>query len=315
MHPSPRLLAVVSSALSLSTAALAQTPGLVDRAAVRPERPPVSAPPPPAAPGGAIPSEALPSPGDDDLGSQFLLKRTERARLFFLGGNLGAFWTDNAQRLDEGGDEDFYYSASLGFGAQLPIAQGWMIDASVIEEFYRYDDHDELDFESTEATVGVIKSLPWLENFLVAGRYLYRRYTDGDWSEDTYYRHGLSLALQKTFLIDRKNSVYAALTGDWELEADPSLLRRHEYSLQTGYDFRLTHEVTLSAFYRFAYRDYTDGPLDEFNHIAGLAATWQVAEWARLELSGVWTFNDSDSDLLDYQAGSLGCGLNLRATF
>jgi hypothetical protein len=314
-----RTLLPFAALAALALGAPAQTPvtpGLLDRAAARPEVAPIATPDlTAAAAADGLATAAPASPGDDDLGAQFLLKRVERLRLFRLIAQAGIGWTDNAERFAGGGSEDVFWNVALGAGAQLPLGSGWFLDGSLRQDLIRYDENDFLDFESTEALAGVVKMLPWGEQFVVAGRYVYRRYSDGDWSDETYHRHGLALTLQKTFVFDRKNSLYLAATGDWEMEAEPEILRRHEYSLQAGFDHRLTHSLTASLFYRAAFRDYTEGPLDEFNHIVGAALALRLAEFARLETSASWTYNESDADLLDYEAGSIGAGVNFRMEF
>lgn len=292
------------------------TPGLVDRANRPDGAPPIATPE--KTTGLAIDDEmdtAMPSPGDSDLGLQLLLKRQERARLFRAFANVSIFATDNAARLPDGGQDDVFLTTLVGLGAQPALGNNFFLNVALTQEFYRYDKLDVLDFESSEAGVALFKIFPEWHDVVVGVRYGYRRLTDGDFSEETYMRHGPSLTLQKVFIIDRRNSFYLAGTADFDVAADPEVLERFEYSAQAGYDFRLTHTSKLSVFYRYGWRDYQNAPIDESNHIVGAAATWQTNDWAQLELSATWTDNDSDSDALDYRAGSAGLAANLRVQF
>lgn len=309
----------VAVALLAGTASLsAQTvsPGLIDRAQSRPDAPPLVEPEeePPDMPvdmGGY----ALPTPGDNDLGEQYLLKRNEKPQFFYGLVNVSAFWTDNAARLPVAEEEDAYFSALIGVGTQVPVGNGFFLNGSLSQEWFRYDEFTALDFESTEASLGGLKVMPALWNSVIGLRYVYRRYTDGTLFDDTYSRHGIALTAQKTFVLNRKNSFYTALTGDWELATDPSILRRHEYNLQAGYDYRLTRRLTLTGFYRLAFRDYLNGDFDEWNNTVGLVAALELASWAGLEASFVYTDNDSNADALDYSASNLGGGLSLHVRF
>lgn len=292
------------------------TPGLVDRAN-RPDGSPPIAPPESR---GGIPLDgdmdvAMPSPGDSDIGLQMLLKRQERARVFWAMANAGFFATDNAARLATNEQDDVYFTTLFGIGAQPALGNNWFLNVALTQEFYRYDKFDVLDFESSEAGVGVMKIFPGFHNVVAGIRYGYRRFTDGDFSEETYLRHGPSLTLQKVFVFDRKNSFYLAGTADFDVMSDPDFLERFEYSAQAGYEYRLTHTAKLSIYYRFGFRDYQNAPIDEMNHIVGAAAMWRPTEWAQIELSASWTDNDSDSDGLDYQAGAVGIAGNLRVQF
>lgn len=304
--------------LLLPTTLLAQvvTPGLIDRT----QRP--DAGPPLATPeqrGDTSLASEIPmaeeSPGDNDLGVQLLLKRQERARLFWTMANLGIFGTNNAARLANNAEDDVYLSALVGVGFQPALGGNWFLDVGLTEEIYRYDKYSALDFESTEARAGVIKVLPEFYNVVLGAGYSYRRLTDGDFSDETYSRHALALTAQKVFIIDRKNSFYIAGTTEFDVQTDPEELERFEYSAQAGYDFRLTRAVKLSAYYRFGFRDYQNADIDESNHIVGVAATWTITEVARLEASASWTDNNSEADLLDYEAGTVGVAANLRLQF
>lgn len=311
-----RLLPLIFLLPAGLTAQTLVTPGLVDRA-VRPDgSPPIS--PPESGGGVALGDEmdmAMASPGDSDLGLQMILKRQERARMFWILANAGFFATDNAARLASNEQDDVYFSSIFGIGAQPSLGNNWFLNASLTQEFYRYDKYDFLDFESTEAGVGVIKVFPEWHNVVAGLNYGYRRFTAGDFSEETYLRHGPSLTVQKVFVIDRKNSFYVSGNADFDVVADPDVLERFEYAAQAGYEYRLTHTTKLSVFYRLGYRDYQNAPIDELNHIIGAAAVWNPTEWARLELSATWTDNDSDSDGLDYQAGTGGVAGSLRVQF
>jgi Putative beta-barrel porin 2 len=292
------------------------TPGLVDRTQRPDAGPPLSMPE--SRQSQALDSEtetAVQSPGDQDLGMQLLLKRQERARLFWVMANAGIFATDNAARLPTNEQDDVYFSALLGAGFQPSLGNNWFLDIGITQEIYRYDEFSLLDFESTDATAGVIKLLPEFHNLMLGARYGYRRLTDGDFGDETYSRHAVALTAQKVFLIDRKNSWYLATTVDFDVQTDPEILERFEYSAQAGYDFKLTRQVKLSAFYRFGFRDYQNADIDEANHILGLAATWNITEFARLEASATWTDNDSENDGLDYTAGTGGLAANLRVNF
>ena len=301
--------------LSLSAQGVV-TPGLVDRTNRPDGSPPIATPDT----RGGIPLDgemdlATPSPGDSDLGLQMILKRQERARIFWAMVNAGVFATDNAARLPDNAQDDVYFSSLIGLGAQPALGNNWFLNVALTQEFYRYDKFDVLDFESSEAGVGLIKVFADFHDVVAGIRYGYRRLTDGDFGEETYMRHGPSLTLQKVFVLDRKNSFYLAGTADFDVAADPDVLERFEYSAQAGYDFRLTHTTKLSLFYRFGWRDYQNAPIDEANHIVGAAATWRPNDWAQLELSATWSDNNSESDLLDYQAGSAGIAGNLRVQF
>ena len=311
-----RLSLILPVLVPVSLSAQAVTPGLIDRN-LRPE----------AGPPVAVPETrrelaledqmdmAVPSPGDSDLGLQLLLKRQERAKLFWVMANAGVFATDNAARLATNEQDDVYLSAMFGIGFQPALGNNWFLDAALLQEFYRYDEYTVLDFESTDANIGVLKVFPGFHNVLVGARYGYRRLTDGDFSSETYARHGLALTAQKVFILDRKNSFYLSTGADFDFQCDPDILERHEYSAQAGYDYKLTHTVKLSLFYRYGFRDYQNAPIDEGNHIVGVAATWNITEQARLEASASWTDNNSENNTLDYTAATGGIAANFRVNF
>lgn len=304
--------------LLFPTTLLAQaiTPGMIDRANHPDAGPPILTP---EARGTSALAADIPmaeeSPGDRDLGVQLLLKRQERARLFWTAANLGVFGTNNAARLANNAEDDVYMSALLGIGCQPALGGNWFLDIAATEEIYRYDKFSRLDFESTQVRAGAIRILPDFHNVVLGAGYIFRRFTDGDFSSGIYTENALALTAQKVFILDRKNSFYIAGTAEFDVQTDPGYLERFEYSAQLGYDFRLTHAVKLSAYYRFGFRDYQNADIDEANHILGVAATWTITEAARIEASASWTDNNNENNTLDYDAGTIGVAANLRIQF
>ena len=306
----------LSAAVASPLTAQIVSPGLIDRARQPDGSAPITVPEQRSEEDSVGQMDfAPPSPGDSDLGMQMLLKRQERIRMFWAQANIGVFGTDNAARLNRNEEGDAYFSGVVALGFQPQFGDNWFLDLSVSQEFYRYNTYEVLDFESTDLGIGLFKVLSSLDDLVVGARYGYRRMTSGSISEETYSRNGLALSAQKTFLIDRKNSWYVNATADFDAQSDPEVLERYEYAGQIGYDFRLTHDLKLSAFYRYAWRDYQNADLDEGNHILGVAATVVVGPNVRLETSAVWTENDSDLDALDYTASSVGLAANFRVDF
>jgi len=322
MHPYLALAAGMLASIAASPATAAPPPpgalGRIDTAAPLPEAGPLPVPDAALqreAAGAPVPRMAPATAGDDDLGVQWLLKREERRRWLRALAGLGLQWTDNAARIQSSDTDDFYFSGLLGAGLLVPVGNSWFADVVLGQQFIRYDKYSEFDFENTESALTLMRVFSSEASTAAGLSAVYRRYTDGDWSSRVYDRFGMALTFQHKVAFDRHHSAYIAATADWEFHADPSPLRRNEYSAQAGFERRLWRDWTATLFARSAWRDYRVANVDEWNHLAGVAVAWQFDPRARAEISYSYVHNSGSIDILDYEASTAAFGLNLRIDF
>ena len=259
---------------------------------------------------------APPSPGDSDLGRQIILKRNEKAQPFAAWLDSNVFWTDNVANVREAREEDWFYVGGINLGWQQRVAGRFFADAYLGEHWFRYDEFSELDYETGEASLGGLVVMPELANSILHAHYYYQRITQGIGDSPIYETHNVRVGAQKTFLINRLNSANVSLMSSFALDTDPDVLRRHEHSLMTGYNFKITRKWLFSLSYRLAYYDYfnLEGRADWYQNLAA-TLTWRPSEHVEFNAGYNYTINRSNYGVFDYDAQLAGPGLALKIKF
>lgn len=256
------------------------------------------------------------SPGDDDLGQQFILRRKEHSYPWHFSVDNGYFYTDNAANAKTGKISDWFFVGGLNAAYQPRIGRRVFLDLSVGQHWFLYDRTDALDFQSGEASAGFIVVLPELASTLVYANYYYQRLTHDLSDSPIYANNAVRAGAQKTFLIDRLNSCNVGMLASFALDTDPQELKRNEYSFTVGYSRKIMRGLFLNASYRLGYYDYYkfEGRKDWY-HTGGLALTYSPTEWLEISASYNYTFNNSSKDAFDYQTQLAGPAITLRAKF
>lgn len=256
------------------------------------------------------------SPGDSDIGHQLILKRNEKTYPFSVWLDSSEFWTDNAANLNKGGTEDWFYVGGLNVGWQQRLGGRYYGDVYLGQHWFRYNEFSELDYESGEASVGLLALMPELANSIFHAHYYYQRITQGLGESAIYETHNIRVGAQKTFLINRLNSANLSLMSSFALATDPDELRRHEHSLLAGYNFKITRKLTFSCSYRLAYYDYfnLEGRGDWY-HNFGTALTWRPCENFELSAGYNYTLNDSNYEIFSYESQLAGPSLAVKFKF
>lgn len=255
------------------------------------------------------------SPGDDDVGQQLILKETPRSRRFSAQADTFFYWTDNPANLSEGGEDDFFWGGRVSLGAQPRIARNLYGDIIVSQQIYRYDRYDFLDYEYLEAGAGLILVEPrlWDTIFFVQG--YFNRMTTDDFSEDIVNSWSVRAGVQKTFLIDRRNTLHINIMGDWDLDTDEAYVDRYEYIADVGYTFKLLPGLVFGASYRFTWFEYQQVDRSDALNLVGVNLVWSPRKWIDVYLSASYSFNESDVDVFDYEAATIGGGAGVRVRF
>lgn len=247
------------------------------------------------------------SSGESDIGQQVILKREEENDPFMVWLDSSGFWTDNAANVNEGNIEDFFLVTGVNIAWQQALGGRCYGDAYVAQHWYRYDELRALDYESGEASAGILIALPELANSILHVHYYYQRVTQDITEDSIYETHNIRVGLNKKFTIDRLSSISTALLSSFAISADPKELQRHEHSFSAGYSLKLSSHWNLALFYRLAYYDYInlDGRHDWY-HNFGTALTWRPCENFELSLGYNFSLNESNFDVFSYQAHLAG---------
>ncbi len=255
------------------------------------------------------------SPGDSDLGDQIILMPEESYlpwRLFAIGGGE---WTSNAALTDDDELDDFLWRAEVG-GVFTPHITGNLFgELSANYEFFRYQDNSRLDFDSLEASAGLVHVFRGLGDLSTWGRYDYTRLTEtGDYSE-LFTDHAIELGLLWPVPITGKLDGYLSHISHLSIDANPGHSQYNEFSFIVGGQYGITDRIALNFYYEFAVFDYHEGGREDLNHHVGLAATASLTENVDFVISGTYTLNDSNLADADYEVGTAGAFLGLNVRF
>ena len=256
------------------------------------------------------------TPGDSDIGQQLILKREEKKQPFALYADSSMFWTDNAANVRSGEIDDWFFVGGVTASWQDRLHSRFYGDIFASQHFYRYNELDVLDYESGNLGVGVLVLMPELANTIWHLHYAYQRITQGLGDAAIYQTHNLRGGMQKTFLIDRLNSVNVGMIASLALDADPDILQRHEYTLQAGYKFKIMRDLFFSLNYRFGYFDYFNlASREDFYHNMGASLNWRPRKFLELSASYNYAVNDSNLDFFDYEGQLAGPAMSLKFKF
>ena len=264
------------------------------------------------------------SDGDPDLGEQFILQRPTKANPLMARLYSDVFWSDNLASASSDKTEGFYWSNTLEVTWRPEIAENLRLDAGLGQDVFIYE-AGLLNFESTRAALGLIRTFPSLGNLAVSGRYefLYSHANNPDFpvfaSNDHLndHFHRVRLGANRPLFIGQKNSLFAAADAAFDLDADPQSLEKFEYAALVAGTHSFTDQLKLSAFYRLAWADYRNTAREDWNQIVGLELSYTFNDALRCHTSLLYVQNDSNSalGLDDYETFQGGIGIGITGKF
>lgn len=253
------------------------------------------------------------SAGDSDIGQQMILHQREKISNFTFNADAYLFWTDNAAHVPRGEVDDVFW----GWRAELswfPRIHGNLFGGvSLAQDWVRYNAFEGLNFETMEVTPGLSYVVPQLRNTTFFVQYQYQRLTQD--FDELMNRHAARFGVHKTWLINRRNAIDTMLLGSWDIDNDVDQLKRNEYSADIAWHFKLTQSLRMALQYRYTFFDYAEFGREDSLHLVGLNFEWSIRKWLVLYAYASYAFNDSNYSVYDYQAGSTGGGIGLRAKF
>ena len=255
------------------------------------------------------------TPGDAELGDQVVLMPRGSYQPFTVRAATSGYFTDNAALTDTGELDDFYWRSSVG-GTYLPsIGENLYGEITAGYEFFRYQDHSRLDFDSLEARAGVLRVFRELGDLSTWARYRFKRLTSGRGHHELFTGHTIEVGLYKPIPITDRSDAYFSYISEFSLDADPGHTQYHQHSAILGYEWLATDRCSLLGYYQASYLDYSERGRDDITQHLGLVATYDINHAVEISLSGSYTFNNSNIAGLDYEVGTLGAMLGLKMKF
>ena len=195
-------------------------------------------------------------------------------------------------------------------------------DSYAYQDAYFYDS-DGLDFQSSEFGVGLVATLPFIDDFSLYGRYeflyvhadnpLFGMLSPNEHLDSRYHR--FRVGAHKTVYSQPNHVVTAAANARWDFDANSGVQRRQQVSARLAYTWSATSRLRITSYYRASFRDYLASTREDWNHYLGVELNYSVNDWAQVYGSVLYGVNDSNTAGRDYEAVQAGLGLGLRASF
>jgi hypothetical protein len=268
-----------------------------------------------AAAAGDFPAaEPLLAP-DDAFGSQFIFKHQERHRPFTGFAEASAFFTNNVALAKRDRLEDQFLVVAAGASFSQRIGYDMRLEAGVRTALYRYSEYRELDFQSVDATAGVVWTPPALRGAEVSLRYAYTQLTSAEQRDEFYKNHALLLGVQKVIPFSRAHAAYFGASAQWSW-AEPQEPGRDEYVAFAGYHLQATEHLAADLGYRYGYFIYRQGhDRRDRNQTLSLSLRYSPVEWASISATSFLGINRSNQSVFDYAVWNAGVGLQFSVKF
>lgn len=255
------------------------------------------------------------SRGDDDIGQQLILKEVPKDQFFRAFADTFWLWTNNVANVPAGELEDSFYGGRIGVGWQPRIGNRTYVDVSLSQQLVRYVEFEALNFESLDASASLMHVAPALGNTLFFGSIVYNRITGDEFSQDLLQSTSARIGAQKSFLINRRNSIHFSVLGDWDLDTDVDQLFRDEYIGDIIYNFKISRTLILALNYRFTWLEYRQVDRGDALQFAAATLSWQPKKWLEIYTTLNFAVNNSNVPAFDYETTSAGGGLGVRIKF
>jgi len=254
------------------------------------------------------------SPGDQDLGEQWLLKFKEKERPFVLMADFAGYATNNVSLVERGTYRDQFLVGQAAVSYQPKITESLLAEFTFRQAFFRYRRFTELDFDSQNMGSGLTYVAPRLWNVAFYGRYNYNRILDAREQNEVFTSHTFTMGLQKSLILSRAHYFYAGYASQLGI-SHPVSAERNEHGAYAGYHVNLTRSLQADLYYRAALFDYSEGRRRDWNQTASSSLQYYFTKWLYGYGSASFATNDSNRLGLGYDAFTAALGLNATVKF
>lgn len=258
------------------------------------------------------------SPADSDFGVQQILGTYRGHSPVNVSFDTSLGYTENAPGEIPFDDEPSWFSASrLAVGWSPRIAYGWFADIGIAQDLLRFEGDKASDYENFEPYLGIVKSIPELDDLFFFTRYEYQRITSGSLSASSYSAQRIRTGLQKDLVLAPRHQLSAGVDAAFDLTADADTQERNTYSADLGYTYWLADKLSATLSWTGSMWDFKDGGRDDTNHIVGLELTWAPCKDTIVYTNVFYSNHSSDAaaDANEFEAWQSGIGFGLNYSF
>ena len=252
---------------------------------------------------------------DDAFGAQVIFKRQARATPFTAFAEVSAFFTNNVALAKRDRLDDKFLVVAAGAAFTHRLGYDLRVEAGLRVAMYRYAEYRELDFQSVDATLGVVWSPPALHGAEVSLGYAVTQLTSAEEREEFYKSHAVLLGVRKVIPFSRAHAAYFGVGAQWSW-AEPQEPGRDEYTAFAGYHLQATEHLEGDLAYRYGHFVYRqgDGRQDD-NHTLSLTLRYVPVPWASISATSFLGINKSNRSVFDYEVWNAGIGLQFSVKF
>ncbi len=258
------------------------------------------------------------SPADSDIGIQQILGEYRGLPPVQITLDATLNYTNNAPgatRADDG--ESWFFASSLAATWRPLISNGWFADLGVRGDVFYFERDKAVDFQNFLPYVGVVKSIPELDDLVYYARYEFQSITSSSTGSDDYWAHRIRTGLRKDLLLTSRYQLAAGLGAGFDLTANDDQLERNEYTLDVSYTYWFADNLGSTLSWNGGYWDFRENSREDWNNSFGLELTWTPCPNARIYTNVYYTDHSSNTafDANDYEAWQTGIGVGLNYSF
>ncbi|MDB6007405.1 MAG: hypothetical protein JWR15_4392 [Prosthecobacter sp.] len=232
------------------------------------------------------------------------------------------FYTSNAALSAVGARSDWVARPGLRAAWVPQITERWSLLAMSYYSLWRYEELQQINFDDFGAQAWLQyqigrNDLPGaLSRFTGWGGYRYQRLTSPwNWGNLLYDNHFVEIGGRAAWSPLSRVSVWLGGNAAVSVAGAPTLLRRHEFSVQSGALWQLTPRLRFTALYRLALFDYVDVSRHDLNHLFFLGVGCQIMKNLRTDLFVNGVLNRSSGSPFSYNALNTGLSLQISQTW
>ena len=259
-------------------------------------------------------NRATATPGDSDLGSQFIIPLGDPILPFRVFATASEYYTSNASLSRNNKQGDGYFYGEVGLRHEVKLSDDLTFEAVFREGIFRYHSLTAQNFNSLNAGAGVFYNLKDLWDITLYGRYNFEWDTNSRSSRDLFTEHTITVGAQKTFAWQGGNFIYVGYSSifGW---AQQFAAQRNEHSLYAGAQAHLTSSLDGDIYARFALFDYRQGGRKDFNATATAALTYHFNKQFSANASFTYVIDRSNRSASNYDAATTGGGIHFKYEF
>lgn len=254
------------------------------------------------------------SPADPDLGEQLLLTRQERYRPFSVGAGYATTWTSNAFYTPDSPSSDVFMSAFASAIVLPHLGGNFFFEGAASFTGYRYFRNPVLDFNSLNASAGIIKIFREFADVGLYARYEYT-YLFGTSGDNLLQEHSLVTGVRKTFQFSRANALFLSAEADFVVGGDPGFALAHDFSLFGAHQIDWTRYIQTSLFYQMNVLAFLENDRADVRNSFGLSVAYKPLQWVSISASSWLGWNASNQSEFDYFVGNIGGGITASINF